>query len=1141
MAAVTPPSNRFARFFPASQGARKWRRATPPGHERPTLSDAAPPDAPRRDQPPQDREPERGGGPSRLFIERPIATSLFMFAILLAGVVGFQFLPLSALPEVDYPTIQVQTFYPGASPEVTTSNITAPLERQFGEMPGLSRMSSISSQGASIITLQFNLNLSLDVAEQEVQAAINQAGNLLPSGLPNPPVYAKVNPADAPILSIALTSKTLPLNQVEDLADTRLASKLSQVNGVGLVTVAGGQRPAVRVSANPRALAAYGLSLETLRSAIASANVNGAKGSFNGKTRAYTIDANDQLQDPQAYADTVIAYKNGAPVFLKNVATVINGVENNQLGALQDTTPAILLNIQRQPGANVIGVVNGIRKLLPQTFCDGDAKCLAKTKPGQLETSLPAGVTMTAVTDRTVTIRSSVADVEFELGLSIMLVVAMIYLFLRNGPATLISGLSVPLSLVGSFAAMYFLGYSLNNLTLMALTIASGFVVDDAIVMIENISRYVEMGYSAKDAALKGSAEIGFTIISLTVSLLAVLIPLLFMGDVVGRLFREFAVTLAVTIVISAVVSLTMVPSLCGLWLKHPKEPKPRSVSARFEQGFDWTLRKYDAGLIWVLDHQAITLIVALGTFVLTAVLYLAIPKGLFPVQDTGLLQGVTEASQSISYTAMTARQRQMAQAILSDPAVADVSSFVGVDAQNQTLNSGRVLIGLKPLDQRHISASNLIRRLNQEVAGVAGVSLYLQPVQDLTLDSSVGRTQYQFTLGSVDTKALGTWTARLITQLRQNPKLEDISSNIQASGLAASIVIDRDTAARLGVSLASIDDVLYDAFGQRIVSTIFTQSNQYRVILQASDEVTHSADALSSIYLQSTTNGAVPLSAIATIHEELRPLEVSHLDQFPATTVSFNLAPGVSLGESITLIQQAEKAIGVPESITTTFTGAAEAYRASLANELWLILAAVVAIYIVLGVLYESFIHPLTILSTLPSAAVGALLALSFAGQDLGVIGIIGIILLIGIVKKNAIMMIDFALDAERNGGKSSRDAIHQAALLRFRPILMTTMAALLAAVPLWLGGGIGAELRRPLGVSIIGGLICSQMLTLFTTPVIYIAFDKLASRFARRDPENPVRDEPEGPGPQGPRDAPGGPPAGSPRGSPYAGGAPA
>ena len=1048
--------------------------------------------------------------PSRIFIMRPIATSLLMAAIFLAGVVGFQFLPLSALPEVDYPTIQVQTFYPGASPEVTTSRITAPLERQFGEMPGLSRMSSVSSQGASVITLQFDLNLSLDVAEQEVQAAMNAANSLLPSDLPNPPVYAKVNPADAPIVSIALTSKTMPLNQVEDLADTRIASKISQVAGVGLVSVSGGQRPAVKVQANPRALAAYGLSLETLRSAIAAANVNGPKGSFNGAVRAYTIDANDQLSTPEDYANTIVAYKSGSPVFLSDVATVVQGVENAQLGALQNLTPAVILNIQRQPGANVIGVVNRIKQILPRTFCAGDQKCLDKTPAGTLEQSLPAGVDMVATTDRTVTIRASVEDVEFELGLSIFLVVAMIYVFLRNVPATIISGITVPLSLVGAFAAMYLLGYSLNNLTLMALTIASGFVVDDAIVMIENISRYVEMGYSPKDAALKGSAEIGFTIISLTVSLLAVLIPLLFMGDVVGRLFREFAVTLAVTIVISAVVSLTMVPSLCGLWLTHPKEPRPGSLSHKFEEGFDWIIRQYDRGLIWVLGHQKLTLMAALATFLLTAILYIAIPKGLFPTQDTGLLQGVTEAAQSISYTAMTERQRDMAAAILKDPDVANVSSFVGVDNQNQSLNSGRVLIGLKPLGQRHHSAEDIIRNLNREVVGVEGMSLYLQPVQDLTIDSNVGRTQYQFMLGSVDDKQLSSWTNKLVDELKKNPKLEDVTSDIQNQGLSTYIQVDRDTAARLGVSLETVDNVLYDAFGQRIVSTIYTQSNQYRVILEASAETLHSPVALDQIYLQSTTNGAVPLSAIATIRQQATALQNSHLSQFPSTTISFNLAKGVALGASIPLIEKAEKDIGVPPIITTTFVGAAEAYRASLSNELWLIVAAIVAIYIVLGVLYESFIHPITILSTLPSAAVGALLALSLAGQDLGVIGIIGIILLIGIVKKNAIMMIDFALEAERNEGKSAREAIHQAALLRFRPILMTTLAALMAAIPLWLGGGIGAELRRPLGISIIGGLVCSQVLTLFTTPVIYIAFDNLAARLTRRRPT-----------PQGPEDA--------------------
>jgi multidrug efflux pump len=1079
--------------------------------------------------------PDNGGGfsPSRLFIMRPIATSLLMAALLLAGLVGFQFLPLSALPEVDYPTIQVQTFYPGASPEVATSYITAPLERQFGEMPSLARMSSISSQGASIITLQFTLDISLDVAEQQVQEAINAAGNLLPSDLPNPPVYAKVNPADAPILSIALSSKTMPLNQVEDLADTRIASKLSQVAGVGLVTVSGGQRPAVRVQANPRALAAYGLSLENLRTAIMSANVNGAKGSFNGPTRAYTVDANDQLTTPAEYASTVISYKNGAPVHLSDVATVVSGSENGQLGALQNLTPSVILNIQRQPGANVIGVVNRIKQLLPQTFCN-DQACRDKTPAGQLEASLPAGVVMQATTDRTTTIRASVHDVEFDLALSISLVVLVIFVFLRNIPATLISGLAVPLSLVGTFGAMYMLGFSLNNLTLMALTIATGFVVDDAIVMIENISRYVEQGETSKPAALRGAGEIGFTIISLTVSLLAVLIPLLFMGDVVGRLFRQFAITLAITIIISAVVSLTLVPTLCALWLKKPHEPKPGGLGDKFEKGFDWVIRRYDVGLTWVLAHQALTLGVAVGTFAVTAALYLIIPKGLFPTQDTGLLQGVTEASQTISYGAMTDRQRQLAAAILKDPDVADVASYVGVDAQNNSLNSGRVQIDLKPLGVRHASASDIIRRLNTEVAGVPGISLYLQPVQDLTISDSVSRTQYQFVMGAVDGDLVANWASKIVAKMHTLPQFEDVSSDIQNQGLSAYIQIDRDTAARLGVSLSAIDNALYDAFGQRIVTTIFTQSNQYRVILEASPDVQKSPESLNAIYMTSTTGGAVPLSAIATVRYQSAPLQVSHVGQFPAATISFNLAKGASLGSAVTLVQKAEKEIGVPGAITTTFLGSAEAYQASLSNELYLVLAAVITIYIVLGVLYESFIHPVTILSTLPSAAVGALFFLLVTGQDLGVIGIIGIVLLIGIVNKNAIMMIDFALDAERNEGMSAQKAIHQAALLRFRPILMTTMAALLGAVPLWVGGGMGAELRRPLGISIIGGLIFSQMLTLFTTPVIYVTFDRLASRLGRRDKESPARNPPGAPGPHGPGDAPGRAPAGSPRNAP-------
>jgi len=1068
-----------------------------------------------------DGEPTYAFSPSRLFILRPIATTLLMVAIFLAGVVGFQFLPLSALPEVDYPTIQVQTFYPGASPEVTTSYITAPLERQFGEMESLQRMSSVSSQGASVITLQFGLNINIDVAEQEVQAAINAAGNLLPSDLPNPPVYAKVNPADAPIISIALSSKTIPLNTeggLEDLADTRLASKLSEVPGVGLVSVAGGQRPSVRVQANPRALAAYGLSMETLRSVIGSANVNGAKGSFNGPARAYTVDANDQLNSPEDYAKTIIAYHNGAPVRLGDVATVVAGAENSQLGALNNTTPSVILNIQRQPGANVIGVVDRIKKLLPRTFCAGDQACLDKTQPGQLEAALPAGVVMQATTDRTVTIRASVEDVEFELTLSVALVVLVIFVFLRNIAATLIAGVAVPLSLVGTFAIMYFLGYSLNNLTLMSLTIATGFVVDDAIVMIENISRHVEGGMEGRPAALRGAGEIGFTIISLTVSLLAVLIPLLFMGDVVGRLFREFAVTLAITIIFSAIVSLTLVPSLCGLYLRHPKEPKPGSFSQRAEAAFDWVINRYDKALTWVLGRQTLTLLVAVATFVVTALLYIVIPKGLFPTQDTGLIQGVTEASQSISYSAMTARQRELATAILSDPAVESVSSFVGVDGTNETLNAGRVLINLKPLNQRHESASEIIRRLNQETAGVPGMAMYLQPVQDLTLDASVSRTQYQFTLGAVDQSLLDTWTSKLLTELRSNPKLEDVSSDSQNKGLSVYIQVDRDTASRLGVSLQTIDNVLYDAFGQRIVTTIYTQSNQYRVILEASPNNQRSPDSLSDIYLTSNTGGAVPLSAVATMHVQTVPLQVSHQGQFPNTTISFNLAKGVSLGESVGLIQQAEKAINVPASITTTFLGAAQAYQASLNNELWLILAAVVEIYIVLGILYESFIHPVTILSTLPSAAIGALFFLWIAGQDLGVIGIIGVVLLFGIVKKNAIMMIDFALEAERHEGLTAQEAIHQAALLRFRPILMTTMAALIAAVPLWVGGGMGAELRRPLGISIIGGLIFSQVLTLFTTPVIYIAFDNLGHRFGRRRGKAPAAEPSTGGRPNSP-----------------------
>ena len=1052
--------------------------------------------------------------PSRIFILRPIATSLLMLAVFLAGVVGFQFLPLSALPQVDYPTIQVQTFYPGASPEVMTSTVTAPLERQFGEMASLSRMSSVSSSGASVITLQFGLDLSLDVAEQEVQAAINAAGNLLPADLPAPPVYAKVNPADAPILTLALTSTTLPLTQVQDLADTRMAQKISQIAGVGLVTLSGGQRPAVRVQANTRALAAYGMTLDQLRTAIASANVNGAKGSFIGPARTYTIDANDQITSPEDYASLIIAYRNGAPIRLADVADVVQSAENTQLGASigqnNVITPAVILNIQRQPGANVINVVDRVQALLPQ-----------------LKQSMPPGVQVAVITDRTNTIRASVHDVELELMLAVVLVVAVIFVFLQNFAATAIAGIAVPLALVGTFGAMYMFGFSLNNLTLMALTIATGFVVDDAIVMIENISRHVEEGEPPMPAALRGAGEIGFTIISLTVSLLAVLIPLLFMGDVVGRLFREFAITLAVTIVISAVVSLTLVPTLCARWIKPSRSASGGRFTRWFNDRFDRVVHHYDRGLTWVLDHQVLTLLVAVGTLALTVVLYMAIPKGLFPTQDTGLIQAVTEADQSISYGDMVQRQQTMAQAILKDPDVVSVTSNVGVDAQNTTVNTGRVLIDLKPREQRRASAAEIIRRLQGETGDIPGMTLYMQPVQDLTIDANVSRTQYQFVLGGVDQNELANWTNRLLQRLGSVREIADVASDVQNQGLAAYIQVDRDTASRLGVSIASVDNALYNAFGQRIISTIFTQSNQYRVILEAAPGEQNSPQALGDLYLQSSSGGAVPLSAVARIVEQPAPLQVSHVAQFPASTISFNLAPGASLGAAVKAIRGAEKDVGVPASISTTFLGAAAAFQSSLSSTLLLVLAAVVAIYIVLGVLYESFVHPVTILSTLPSASVGALLALMLGHMDLGIVGIIGIILLIGIVNKNAIMMIDFALDAERNQGKDARAAIHQAALLRFRPILMTTMAALLGALPLMLGSGTGSELRQPLGVAIVGGLIASQLLTLFTTPVIYMSFDQLASRLSRRDRETPARDLPETPPQQGPG-APG--PAGAP-----------
>ncbi|HEX8978140.1 MAG TPA: MdtB/MuxB family multidrug efflux RND transporter permease subunit [Parasulfuritortus sp.] len=1018
--------------------------------------------------------------PSRQFILRPVATSLLMVAILLAGILAYRMLPLAALPEVDYPTIQVVTLYPGASPDVMTSSVTAPLERQFGQMPGLNQMSSSSSGGASVITLQFNLNLSLDVAEQEVQAAINSAGNLLPGDLPAPPIYSKVNPADAPILTLALTSKTLPLYQVEDLADTRLAQKISQLSGVGLVSISGGQRPAVRIRANPKALAAYGMSLEDLRTAIGNANANQAKGSFDGPQRASTIDANDQIRSAAEFRDLVVAYRNGAPIRLADVADVADAAENVRLAAWSDRVPAVILNIQRQPGANVIQVVDRIKQLLPK-----------------LQQSLPASVQVGVLTDRTVTIRASVKDVQFELMLAIALVVMVIFLFLRNAAATFIPSVAVPLSLVGTFGVMYLAGFSVNNLTLMALTIATGFVVDDAIVMIENIARYIEQGEAPLKAALKGSEQIGFTIISLTFSLIAVLIPLLFMGDVVGRLFREFAITLAVAILISAVVSLTLTPMLCAKLLRH----KPESEQGRFYhvtgQWFEAGIRHYGRMLDWVLDRQGATLLVALGTLVLTVLLYVYIPKGFFPVQDTGVIQGISEAPQSISFAAMAERQQALADTILRDPAVASLSSFIGVDGVNTTLNSGRMLINLKPRDQRD-GAETVIRRLQPELAKVPGIRLYLQPVQDLTIESRISRTQYQLAVQDTHLDELAVWVPKLVDRLSRLPQLADVTSDLQDKGLQAYVDIDRDTAGRLGITPAAIDNALYDAFGQRLISTIFTQANQYRVVLEAKPEFRIGPEALNGIYLTSSGGTQVPLGAIAKVSQRHAPLAINHMGQFPAATVSFNLAPGASLGDAVQAIESAEKEIGLPASVQTGFQGAALAFRAALSNEVFLLLAAVVTMYIVLGVLYESYIHPITILSTLPSAGVGALLALMVSGNDLGVVAIIGIVLLIGIVKKNAIMMIDFALDAERHEGKPPREAIRQACLLRFRPILMTTMAALLSALPLMLGSGMGAELRQPLGITMVGGLLVSQVLTLFTTPVIYLAFDRLAQRYA-------------------------------------------
>ncbi|WP_300752970.1 multidrug efflux RND transporter permease subunit [Janthinobacterium sp.] len=1027
--------------------------------------------------------------PSKIFIERPVATALLMVAILLAGMLAYRLLPLSALPEVDYPTIEVTTLYPGASPDVMSTTVTAPLERQFGQMPGLSQMTSTSSGGASVITLRFSLGLSLDVAEQEVQAAINAGSNLLPTDLPMPPVYSKVNPADAPVLTIAITSPTMAVTAVHDLVENRLAPKLSQVDGVGLVSIAGGRRPAVRIRANSQALTNLGLALDDVRSAIVAANVNQAKGSFDGAQRASTIDANDQLKSAAEYQDVIIAWKNGNPLRLKDVASVVDDAENLHLAAWSDRTPGVILNVQRQPGANVIQTVERVRALLPK-----------------LQASLPQAMQVQVIADRTTTIRASVDDTQFELMLSIALVIMVIFLFLRSASATVIPSVAVPLSLVGTFGVIYLAGFSINNLTLMALTISTGFVVDDAIVMIENIARYVEEGETPMAAALKGSKQIGFTIISLTISLLAVLIPLLFMGDVVGRLFHEFAITLAVAILISAFVSLTLTPMMSARLLRPEHERRQTRLGAWSERSFNALVSRYGVALDWVLDRPRMAMLVFVATLVLTGLLYVIVPKGFFPVQDTGLLQVITEATQTTSFDAMGKRQQAIADIILRDPDVDHLASFIGVDGDNPTLNTGRMQVTLKPFADRSAAAPEIIRRLTASTSHVPGITAYFQAVQDLTIEDRISKTQYQFLLSSPDQAQLSAAATSLLAKLKTLPDLADVASDLQQQGQQAYVQIDREAAGRLGVTVAAIDTALYNAFGQRLISTIYTQTSQYRVVLEAAGGADGGPDAIAGLYVPgSTVNAAglttvvqVPLASVAHIVNRLAPLAVNHVGQFPAVTISFNLAPGAALGHAVDAIKAQEASLHFPASVETSFQGAAAAFQASLSSTVMLILAAVVTMYIVLGVLYESYIHPLTILSTLPSAGLGALLALLVAREDLGIVAIIGIVLLIGIVKKNAIMMIDFALYAEREEGMAPRQAIHQACLLRFRPILMTTMAALLGALPLMLGTGVGHELRHPLGVTMVGGLLVSQLLTLFSTPVIYLGFAAWAKSFA-------------------------------------------